>query len=80
MFFGVRAMRDTFFLDELSSLQREFPERVQITVALSDEDVPASARQDWPALAFERGLVHEVAERVMAGNYQDLRAYVAGPL
>ena len=79
VFFGVRTMRDTFFLDELSSLQREFPERVQITVALSDEDVPASAALDWPALGFERGLVHEVTERVMTGKYHDVRAYVAGP-
>ena len=79
VFFGVRTMRDTFFLDELSSFQREFPERVQITVALSDEDVPASAARDWPALGFERGLVHEVTERVMTGKYHDVRAYVAGP-
>lgn len=79
VFFGVRQMRDAFFLDELSSLQRQFPERVQITVALSDEDIPASAPRDWPALGFERGLVHEVTRRVMAGNYPDLRAYVAGP-
>ena len=79
VFFGVRTMRDTFFLDELSSFRREFPERVQITVALSDEDVPASAARDWPALGFERGLVHEVTERVMTGKYHDVRAYVAGP-
>ena len=79
VFFGVRTMRDGFFLDELSSFQRQFPERLQITVALSDEDVPASAAGDWPALHFEHGLVHEVTKRVMAGNYQDVRAYVAGP-
>ena len=79
VFFGVRTIRDTFFLDELSSFKRKFPERVQITIALSDEDVPASATHDWPSLGFERGLVHDVAERVMAGNYQDVRAYIAGP-
>ena len=31
------------------------------------------------SLRFESGLVHEVAKRVMAGKYQDVRAYVAGP-
>ena len=36
VFFGVRKMRDTFFLDELSSFQRQFPENLQITVALSE--------------------------------------------
>src|SRR5205814_10668267 len=50
-----------------------------ISVSLSDEDVPASARSEWPQLGFARGLVHEVARRTMAGKYHDMRAYVAGP-
>lgn len=79
LFFGVRSMRDAFFLDELSALRRQFPERLQLTVALSEGDVPASAARDWPALGFEQGMVHEVAKRMMAGKYQDVRAYVAGP-
>lgn len=79
VFFGVRSMRDAFFLEELSAFQRQFPQQLQVTVALSDEDVPASAARDWPALGFARGMVHEVAKRAMAGKYQDVRAYVAGP-
>ncbi len=79
VFFGVRAMRDAFFLEELSAFRRAFPDRLQVTVALSDEDVPASAAHDWPVLAFAHGMVHEVAKRAMAGKYQDVRAYVAGP-
>ena len=79
LFFGIRALPDAFFLEELSAFRREFSDRLQITVALSDEDVPASARRDWPALSFSRGLVHEVAKRAMAGKYQNVRAYVAGP-
>ena len=69
VFFGVRTMRDVFFLDELAA----YPQ-ADITVALSEEDPPANTR-----LRFERGLVHEVAKRAMAGKYQNLRAYVAGP-
>ena len=76
VFFGVRTMRDAFFLKELSGLKRE---RLAITVALSDEDVPASAAAEYPALRFERGLVHEVARREMAGRYDNVRAYLAGP-
>jgi toluene monooxygenase electron transfer component len=72
VFFGVRTMRDAFFLKELSA----YPQ-VEITVALSEEDVPAW--KEWPNLRFERGLVHEVAKRAMAGKYQNVRAYVAGP-
>jgi len=79
VFFGVRKMQDTFFLDALSSFKEQAPEQLQITVALSEEDIPAAAAQDWPGLCFERGLVHEVTKRAMAGKYQDVRAYVAGP-
>ncbi len=39
----------------------------------------APAPQRWPALAFARGLVHEVAAKAMAGRYENVRAYVAGP-
>jgi toluene monooxygenase electron transfer component len=74
VFFGVRTMRDAFLLRELSS----YP-KAEITVALSEDDVPEKAAREWPALRFERGLVHEVAKRAMAGSYRDVRAYVAGP-
>jgi toluene monooxygenase electron transfer component len=71
VFFGVRTMKDAFFLKELSQT------KAQVTVALSEEDVP---QESTPAnLKFEKGLVHEVAKRAMAGKYQNVRAYVAGP-
>jgi toluene monooxygenase electron transfer component len=76
VFFGVRTMRNAFFLRELSAFRMQ---GLEITVALSDADAPASAKRDWPELGFARGLVHEVAKRAMAGKYQDVRAYVAGP-
>jgi toluene monooxygenase electron transfer component len=69
VFFGVRTLRDAFFLDELAA----YP-KAQITIALSEEDPPANTK-----LRFERGLVHEVAKRAMAGKYQGVRAYLAGP-
>jgi toluene monooxygenase electron transfer component len=79
LFFGVRALSDAFYLQELSDLCARCPERLAITIALSDADVPGSAARDWPALAFARGLVHEVAKRAMTGKYRNVRAYVAGP-
>jgi toluene monooxygenase electron transfer component len=69
VFFGVRTMRDVFFLDELSSYAG-----ADVTVALSEEDPPGQGK-----VKFARGFVHEVAKRAMAGNYQDVRAFVAGP-
>jgi toluene monooxygenase electron transfer component len=71
VFFGVRTMKDVFFLEELSNTKAE------VTVALSEQDVPQD--NPWPNLRFENGLVHEVAKRAMAGKYQNARAYVAGP-
>jgi toluene monooxygenase electron transfer component len=79
VFFGVRTMNDAFYLEELSRYCSECPQRLQVTVALSDEDVPAGAAQRYPSLAFHKGLVHEVAARHMKGRYQNVRAYLAGP-
>jgi len=79
IYFGVRLMKDAFYLDELSAFRREFPQKLSIVVALSDEGVPPAASEKYPLLRFERGMVHEVAGREMAGKYQNLRAYLAGP-
>jgi toluene monooxygenase electron transfer component len=79
VFFGVRTLKDAFYLNELSSFSRGNPDRLSITVALSDEDVPEAAAAQFPQLRFARGFVHEVARRDMAGKYGNVRAYVAGP-
>lgn len=79
VFFGVRTIADAFFLEELSAFRQAFPDSLRITVALSDEEVPESARRDYAQLSFCRGLVHEVAEKEMQGRYQNVRAYLAGP-
>jgi toluene monooxygenase electron transfer component len=79
LFFGVRTYIDAFYLAELSQLAREFPDRLRVVIALSDEAVPAQALQEYPALGFDHGLVHEVAGRHMQGKYQNVRAYLAGP-
>jgi toluene monooxygenase electron transfer component len=41
VFFGVRTAQDVFFLDEFSSFVEAYPENLEVTVALSDEDVSA---------------------------------------
>ncbi len=79
VFFGVRSARDAFFLDELRALQARYPARLAVTVALSDEDVPAALPAAYPGLTFGRGLVHTVAGERMKGRFADVRAYVAGP-
>lgn len=79
VFFGVRSARDVFYLDELERLREAFPHNLHITVAFSDEPVPQALVDRYPGLAFDQGLVHEVAARHMEGKYQNVRAYLAGP-
>jgi toluene monooxygenase electron transfer component len=79
VFFGVRGERDRFFLDELEALRARHPARLHVTMALSDEEVPASLPARHPGLVFARGLVHEVAGERMRGRFAGVRAYVAGP-
>ena len=71
---------DGFYLDELVGSSRASSRTdCSVTIALSDEAVPATARSAHPALDFEQGLVHEVAGKAMQGKYQNVRAYLAGP-
>jgi toluene monooxygenase electron transfer component len=79
VYFGVRTERDGFFLGELEALRARCPGRLAVTIALSDEDVPAALTARYPGLTFARGLVHEVAGQAMKGRFADVRAYVAGP-
>ena len=79
IFFGVRTLDDLYGMEELSAVRAVFPERVSLTVALSDEKPGEAARQRWPGVAFAAGLVHEVAGHAMTGKYDGLTAYLAGP-
>lgn len=79
VFFGVRSMKDAFYLDEFSALREQCGEKLSITIALSDEPASASAQIDHPLLGFDSGFVHEVAGRRMQGRLLGVRAYLAGP-
>src|SRR5262249_13785999 len=79
VFFGIRTMRDAFYLDELEEFLGRYPGRLGVPIALSDEDVPAALADRSPTFRFARGFVHEVAGERMKGRYADVRAWVAGP-
>ena len=79
VYFGVRTWEDAFFLERLSRMAQAAGDRLRITVALSDGDVPDGASGTYPILAFARGFVHEAAAQGMNGKYANIRAYVAGP-
>ena len=79
IFFGVRTMEDTFFLEELSEFCGRSGDNLNVTIALSESEAPESAEADYPLLHFDTGFVHEVAKHNMADRYQNIRAYLAGP-
>lgn len=79
VFFGVRSMKDAFFLGEFTRLLEQCGEKLKVTIALSEEEAPSSAFAQYPQLLFETGFVHDVAARSMEGRYQNVRAYLAGP-
>ena len=79
LFFGVRTMKDVFFLDELSSFAAAFPGSLRITIALSDEDVPVGDERPNGPVDFANGFVHAVASERMAGACDDITAFIAGP-
>lgn len=79
VFFGVRTLRDAFFLEEFCELRARGGDQLRVIIALSDEEVPAIAHTQYPQLHFDRGFVHEVAARHMQGRYENVRAYLAGP-
>lgn len=79
LFFGVRSMQDAFFLDRFASLARHALDSLEITVCLSDAPVPDGVRDQYPALSFAHGLVHEVALKQMTGRLANVHAFLAGP-
>ncbi len=79
LFFGVRTAMDTFFLDLLSDHVSTFPDNLQVTVALSDEEVPPALKNKYPGIDYATGFVHSVASERMAGKYDNLVAFVGGP-
>jgi toluene monooxygenase electron transfer component len=79
VFFGVRTPRDAFYLEELKSHARRFPQRVRVVVGFSDEDPTDQVRAAHPELEFERGFIHEVARRGLGAAPADTMVYIAGP-
>jgi toluene monooxygenase electron transfer component len=79
VFFGVRTVRDLFFVEELSAFRAAAGDGLEVTLALSEEEITDGLRAGHPEFAFDSGFVHEVTARRMAGRFAGLRAYVAGP-
>lgn len=79
IFFGVRSMEDCFYAAEFSQIAQRAGGNLEITVALSNEDPPQNVHPQHPEVRLAGGFVHEVCAREMAGRYDDIVGFVAGP-
>lgn len=79
VFFGIRTANDVFYLERLSGFAERARGNLEITVALSEGEAPESLKARYPALRFATGFVHAVAAAAMAGKYDNVVAFVAGP-
>jgi toluene monooxygenase electron transfer component len=79
VFFGVKTLADTFYLERLSHYVAASHGNLDVTIALSDEAAAAPSHADFPILRLAGGMVHEVAAKALADRDRDTIAYVAGP-
>lgn len=77
VFFGVRTLRDAFYVDELSSYVADAKGHLEVTLALSHEQVNDGATH--AGLKLAHGFVHDVAHRGIAGHCGNITAFLAGP-
>ena len=79
VFFGVRTREDVFFTDELARLVEAAAGRLSVTVAFSDDQGAGRDSRIPRCIDVAQGFVHHVAGERMAGAWNDLTAFVAGP-
>lgn len=79
VFFGVRTLADGFYLEDFARAVEAGQGNVEVTLALSHEDAGREDHPDFPGVKLANGFVHEVANAAMAGSYDNVMAYIAGP-
>jgi toluene monooxygenase electron transfer component len=79
VFFGVRTLADAFYLKELAELVVAADGHLQVTLALSHVPVDAEFHPQFPGIGLAAGMVNDAAVRGMAGRYDNVVAFVAGP-
>jgi toluene monooxygenase electron transfer component len=79
VFFGVRTLADGFYLEDFARAVEAGAGNVEVTLALSHEDLGTGRHPDFPGVNLAHGFVHEVAAAAMAGAYDNVMAYIAGP-
>ena len=78
MVFGVRRREDFFFLDELKRIKESAPDNVSIHLAVSEEEA-SEELDDYRDFPLHHGFVHDVAERLGDGMFDNRLAFLGGP-
>jgi toluene monooxygenase electron transfer component len=79
VFFGVRTLQDTFYLETLERYVAASHGNLEVTIALSEEAAVAPFHAEYASLRLDSGFVHDVAGRAIADGAGDAIAFVAGP-
>jgi toluene monooxygenase electron transfer component len=79
VFFGVRTLADGFYLEQFARSVDRGHGNLEVTLALSHEDLGGVPHPEHGGVKLAYGFVHEVAAAAMAGRYDGVMAYVAGP-
>ncbi len=75
----MRTLADAFYLAELAAFVAAAGGNLEVTLALSHAPVEFATHPQFPAIGLAAGMVTEVAARAMAGRYDNVVAFVAGP-
>ena len=79
IFFGVRSLADAFYLERFTQHVVAAKTNLEVTIAISHEDVAGPIHPDFPHIRIEKGFVHDVASASMAGRWENAVGFVAGP-
>lgn len=79
VFFGVQTLADGFYLNELAEYVRRTHNRLEVTLTLSNEGPPGFWHPTYENIRLVGGFVHAAMSALMAGRYDDVLAYLAGP-
>jgi len=79
VFFGVRTYDDLYMVDRLRGLSEAASGRMALTFAFSDTLPSGSDRDTLAGIEVAEGFVHEAVGAAMAGRFEGVLAYMAGP-
>jgi toluene monooxygenase electron transfer component len=79
IFFGVRSLADAFYIDRLARSAEAAGPNLKVVLALSHEDISKPNHPEFPDIALDKGFVHDVASARMAGRWDHVAGFVAGP-